>query len=60
MREDLLEGLEAAYPKGFLVAHIDADGAIRLTGHQLDEHPFLTVIYHQALAIAALIGGVSR
>ena len=56
MREDCLEALERAYPKGFLVLYLDEANGVKLTGHHIDAHPWLIAAYHQAIANAALTG----
>ena len=54
MKEIILEQLERSFPNGFLVACLDKDRCPRLTGNAIDGHPFLTAVYHQALATAAI------
>lgn len=54
MREDLLEGLEKAYPKGFVVYWLDSTGSVRQTGYNLDKSRFLTAFHHLGMALAML------
>ena len=55
MREDCLEVLERTYPNGFLIAYLDEGRGVKLTGHQIDAHPWLMALYHQAIANAAMM-----
>lgn len=54
MREDLLEGLEKAYPDGFICYYVDQNGCVRNSGFNMDKHKFLTSMFHLGLAIAVL------
>lgn len=54
MREDRREQLEAWWPEGFLLIHLDTQRHPHITGKAIDRHPFLTALFHIANAIAAL------
>ena len=56
MREDLLEELEKAYPSGFVFYYLDGDGALRQSGHKINESDFLTAFFHLGMALAVLVG----
>lgn len=55
MREDILEQLERAYPKGFVFYYLDSNDSIRQSGLNMDKSQFLTAFYHLGLALACLI-----
>ena len=54
MREDLHEFIEKAYPDGFVFFYLDTDGAVRLSGSNMDKSDFLTAFYHMGLALSCL------
>ena len=55
MREDLLEQLEKAYPKGFIFFYLDGNGNVRESGFNMDKSDYLTAFYHLGLSLACLI-----
>ena len=48
------ESIEKAYPDGFVFFYLDTDGAVRLSGSNMDKSDFLTAFYHMGLALSCL------
>jgi len=55
MREDILEIMEKAYPKGFVVYWLDSTGQVRQTGHNMNKSKYLTAFHHLGMALACMI-----